>query len=278
MQTQELNLSFTRVTAPIAGRASYRRLAVGQHRDGGHDAAHDDRQRESDPLRVRRAGVRAAQVQARVGRRAQRATSRSGCRTRPSIAGRAASTSSTTRSTAAPARSACAPWSTIPTASSRPACSARCVCSRSAAVRRAARAGPGRSSRTRRARSCTWSTREGVVGQKVVDARATDRRPARDPRRPRRRSDRVIISGVQRARPGRKVTVKEGVVSCVPDRRVARREQHAVAAAHGRRARRSSERQLPAPGDGALSAERCASRTSSSTGRSSRPPCRWSSR
>jgi len=29
VQTQELNLSFTRVTAPIAGRASYRRLAVG---------------------------------------------------------------------------------------------------------------------------------------------------------------------------------------------------------------------------------------------------------
>ncbi len=29
MSTQELNLSFTRVTAPIAGRASYRRLAAG---------------------------------------------------------------------------------------------------------------------------------------------------------------------------------------------------------------------------------------------------------
>jgi RND family efflux transporter MFP subunit len=29
VQTQDLNLSFTRVTAPLAGRASYRRLAVG---------------------------------------------------------------------------------------------------------------------------------------------------------------------------------------------------------------------------------------------------------
>ena len=29
MQTQQLNLSFTRVTAPLAGRASFRRLAVG---------------------------------------------------------------------------------------------------------------------------------------------------------------------------------------------------------------------------------------------------------
>ena len=73
MQTQELNLSFTRVVAPIAGRASYRRLAVGNHRDRGHDAAHDDRDPGSDPLRVRRAGVRALEVQARGRRRSRRA-------------------------------------------------------------------------------------------------------------------------------------------------------------------------------------------------------------
>ncbi len=74
---------------------------------------------------------------------------------------------------------------------------------------------------------------EGIVGQKVV-------RPGRllgglrvitEGLGP---EDRIVISGVQRARPGRRVTVTQGVVSGVPDRCVARREQHAVAAGrHG---------------------------------------------
>lgn len=56
---------------------------------------------------------------------------------------------------------------------------------------------------------------DGVVGQKVVrPGRLMDGlrviREGLDPR------DRIVISGVQRARPGRKVTAKEGVVSAFP--------------------------------------------------------------
>ena len=56
---------------------------------------------------------------------------------------------------------------------------------------------------------------QGVIGQKVVrPGRLMDGlrviREGLDPR------DRIVISGVQRARPGRKVTVKEGVVSAFP--------------------------------------------------------------
>jgi hypothetical protein len=56
---------------------------------------------------------------------------------------------------------------------------------------------------------------QGVVGQKVVHpGRLMDGlrviREGLDPH------DRIVISGVQRARPGRKVTVKEGVVSGFP--------------------------------------------------------------
>ena len=56
---------------------------------------------------------------------------------------------------------------------------------------------------------------QGVIGQKVVHpGRLMDGlrviREGLDPR------DRIVISGVQRARPGRKVTVKEGVVSAFP--------------------------------------------------------------
>jgi len=56
---------------------------------------------------------------------------------------------------------------------------------------------------------------DGVVGQKVVrPGRLMDGlrviREGLDPK------DRIVISGVQRARPGRKVTAKEGVVSAFP--------------------------------------------------------------
>jgi RND family efflux transporter MFP subunit len=56
---------------------------------------------------------------------------------------------------------------------------------------------------------------DGVVGQRVVHpGRLMDGlrviREGLDPK------DRIVISGVQRARPGRKVTVKEGVVSAFP--------------------------------------------------------------
>jgi len=56
---------------------------------------------------------------------------------------------------------------------------------------------------------------DGVVGQKVVrPGRLIDGlRVIREGVAP---QDRIVISGVQRARPGRKVTVKEGVVSAFP--------------------------------------------------------------
>ena len=56
---------------------------------------------------------------------------------------------------------------------------------------------------------------DGVVGQKVVrPGRLMDGlRVIREGLEP---QDRIVISGVQRARPGRKVTVKEGVVSGFP--------------------------------------------------------------
>ena len=56
---------------------------------------------------------------------------------------------------------------------------------------------------------------EGVVGQKVVrPGRLIDGlRVIREGLSP---QDRVVISGVQRARPGRKVTVTEGVVTAFP--------------------------------------------------------------
>jgi RND family efflux transporter MFP subunit len=56
---------------------------------------------------------------------------------------------------------------------------------------------------------------EGVVAQKVVEpGRLVD--GLRVVRTGLAAADRVIISGVQRARPGRKVTVKEGVVTAFP--------------------------------------------------------------
>jgi len=56
---------------------------------------------------------------------------------------------------------------------------------------------------------------EGVVGQKVVElGRLIDGlRVVREGLAP---QDRIVISGVQRARPGRSVTVKEGVVTAFP--------------------------------------------------------------
>jgi RND family efflux transporter MFP subunit len=56
---------------------------------------------------------------------------------------------------------------------------------------------------------------EGVVSQKVVEpGRLVD--GLRVVRTGLAAADRVIISGVQRARPGRKVAVKEGVVTAFP--------------------------------------------------------------
>ena len=114
--------------------------------------------------------------------------------------------------------------------------------------------------------------------------RATDGRAPRDPRRSRSaRPDRDQRRAARAARTQSHGEGRRG--ERVPDRRVARREQHACrcrlrAASGFERARRSSERRLARAGQRQpLSrAERCASRTSSSTGRSSRPPCRSSSR
>jgi hypothetical protein len=56
---------------------------------------------------------------------------------------------------------------------------------------------------------------DGVVGQKVVTLGQLlgGLRVVREGLDPK---DRIVISGVQRARPGRKVTVKEGTVSAFP--------------------------------------------------------------
>ena len=153
VQTQELNLSFTRVTAPLAGRASYRRLASGNIVTADttvlttivtenpirfvFDAP------ESALLKYKREADGALCEPRRhppAGRDRYRWKGRVDFLDNALDRGRA--------------RSACAPWSTTPMASSRPACSASCVCTRrSRSTRCSCRIRP--SSRTRRARSCT---------------------------------------------------------------------------------------------------------------------------
>ena len=96
------------------------------------------------------------------------AASRSACRTRPSIAGRAASTSSTTRSTAAPARSALrAVVDESRRLHLRRACSARCGCSRLQPFD--ALLVPDQAIVTDQTRQVVYVVdAEGIVGQKVV--------------------------------------------------------------------------------------------------------------
>ena len=281
MQTQELNLSFTRVTAPIAGRASYRRLAVGNIVTA--DTTPLTTIVTQDPIRFvfdapesallkykrESAGALSSPVEIRLQDETEyrwkgRVDFLDNSLDRSSGTIRLRAVVDNPDGFISPGMFgqmrlfATKPFDTLLV--------------------------PDQSIVTDQTRQVVYVVdAQGVIGQKVV-------RPGRlmdglrvileglDP------GDRIVISGVQRARPGRKVTVKEGVVSGVPDRRVARREQHAVPAGCARqrfeRARRSSERQLArARQRQSLSrSERCASRTSSSTGRSSRLLCRSSSR
>ena len=71
ISTQELNLSFTRVDGAHLRPRLVPATGGGQHRRGRHHPADHHRQRESHPLPVRCAGVRAAEVPARGRRRAQ---------------------------------------------------------------------------------------------------------------------------------------------------------------------------------------------------------------
>jgi len=213
VQTQELNLSFTRVTAPIAGRASYRRLAVGNIVTADttplttivtqdpirfvFDAP------ESALLKYKRASDGA--LSSRVEIRLQDETEYRWKGHVDFLDNSLDRSSGTIRLRAVVDNPdgfispgmfgqmrlfATKPFDTLLV--------------------------PDQSIVTDQTRQVVYVVdAQGVVGQKVVHpGRLMDGlrviREGLDPR------DRIVISGVQRARPGRKVTVKEGVVSGFP--------------------------------------------------------------
>ena len=108
---------------------------------------------------------------------------------------------------------------------------------------------------------------EGIVGQKVVQPGPADRRLARDPRRASRRTDRVDHQrrAARAARPQGDGDGRRGQRVSRPAFRAARTARCRCR----RRRQRAAAAEAPRP---------CASRISSSTGRSSPPRCRWSSR
>jgi RND family efflux transporter MFP subunit len=213
VQTQELNLSFTRVTAPIAGRASYRRLAVGNIVTAdttplttivtqdpirfvfdAPESALLKYKRESDgalssPVEIRLQDETEYRWKGRVDFLDNSLDRSSGTiRLRavvenpdgfisPGMFGQMR-------------LFATKPFDTLLV--------------------------PDQSIVTDQTRQVVYVVNsDGVVGQKVVrPGRLVDGlRVIREGLGP---QDRIVISGVQRARPGRKVTVKEGVVSAFP--------------------------------------------------------------
>ena len=126
LKTAELNLDWTDVRAPLAGRISDRKVDAGNLISGGQQGATllaTIVTPRPDPLRVRRLGGRLSALYAPlpVGRAGLVARSSSRCAsgspTRPTGRAPARSTSSTTRSARARARSAPAPSSRTRTSS-----------------------------------------------------------------------------------------------------------------------------------------------------------------
>ena len=64
VQTNALNLQFTHVTAPMAGRISDRRVAPGNLVTAGHHGPDQYRQSRSDPLRLHRLGGELSEIPA----------------------------------------------------------------------------------------------------------------------------------------------------------------------------------------------------------------------
>ena len=200
LRVARLNLEYTQVRAPIAGRASRANITAGNLVN-------------EQSVLTSIAGVSQVyayfdgseqtylRLQGRASRRARRR--RCGWRSPTSRASRttASSTSSTTGSTRRPARSACARASTTPRASSRPACAAQAAHGRPDAVRRRARARP----------------RDRHRPDQEVRLRRRRRRPAAVPRGQARRAastacascsgnvkagENVVVDGLQRIIPG----------------------------------------------------------------------------
>ncbi len=213
VQTQELNLSFTRVTAPIAGRASYRRLAVGNIVTA--DTTPLTTIVTQDPIRFVFDAPESAllkykresdgALESRVEIRLQDETEYR-WKGRVDFLDNSLDRSSGTIRLRAVVDNpdgfispgmfgqmrlyASKPFDTLLV--------------------------PDQSIVTDQTRQVVYVVdAQGVVGQKVVHpGRLMDGlRVIRDGLDP---ADRVVISGVQRARPGRKVTAKEGVVSAFP--------------------------------------------------------------
>jgi len=213
VQTQELNLSFTRVTAPLAGRASYRRLAPGnivtadttalttivtenpiRFLFDAPEAALLKYKREAD-------GARASSVEIRLQDESQyrwkgRVDFLDNALDRGSGTIRLRAVVDNPDGFISPGM-----FGQLRLFASKPF-DALLV--------------PDQAIVTDQTRQVVYTVNEqGVVGQKVVrPGRLLDGlRVISEGLTP---QDRVIISGVQRARPGRTVTVKEGVVTAFP--------------------------------------------------------------
>ena len=253
---------FTELRAPVDGRIGDRRVAVGNLVTGGtggnttllativsvdpirFEFTFD----EASYLRYERfASVEPGRRQPRRQRagRAQ-ADRREGFRRT-----RAGWISSTTSSTAPPARSAAAPCSPTPTACSRPACSAASACPARRPIRRCWCPTP-RSAPSRSRKFVLVVDADNVVRQKYVTLGQIDGglRVIKDGLAA---DDRVIVNGLMRARPG-----PEGHAAAKKRSASSSADKAPQATAQGRKLKASAQ---------------CASRISSSTGRSSP---RWS--